>query len=789
MTSEPASDNRSLVLLGVMLAAIGVRSLTGVETFPHWHADPFTAPALTTTLTSTTGMLADLVIAASALIVLWLNGARSRVEAIAPWLVAVAGLVIALHALTAFGGTLDDAPRGVSWLAAALAGLAASRVRSAPSRAFALAICLGLFAPMLLKGMAQVFIEHPALVESYRRDPASFAQSKGWTPGSAAARQFERRLLQSEMSAWFALSNVFASFAAAAVVAFGVMTVRSLSRWRSPVFTITALATLASAAALFASHSKGGVGAALLGGGLVITGLLVRRVAPRVAARKWFTAALGLAAIALPLLAIGARAAIGPDGMGELSLMVRAFYLEGAVRVFAEHPLIGVGPEGFQSAYALAKPPLATETVTSPHSVLFDWLATLGLGGVALSAALGLGAIALGRAVLASFDRAETSSPPPLLKPIALIGAITVLLGLLIERPALTPELALVRFAGFGAMVAAAWAILRLNAAVIALAAAAAALVLLAHAQIEMTPTRMTSAALCFTMIGLGVSPAASAGPHNSDRPMRVATLALTATVIASALAFAPIAAWERKLSEAEAVARPVGMSAMLLRDAAQRNDQAALNAVATEIAALSNTTPPRDLRAAIDLLERARRRRSDDAIEALRKAVEIRPDHLGTREALSRLLLHRALLAGSPQDLNAAIEVAEGGATERPNASAAWQWLGVVREAAMDAHQASGAQTKASEARAEAVAAFERAAALDPSSPSLAARIMRLLDGYDEDAAVRWATEAIRLHGLTRLDPTAGLPDEDLRLARRLVDGPAHPSAPADETPNERTP
>ena len=61
------------------------------------------------------------------------------------------------------------------------------------------------------------------------------------------------------------------------------------------------------------------------------------------------------------------------------------------MRVFGDHALTGVGPDGFQQAYLFAKNPLSPEEVSSPHSILFDWLSTLGVAGLAWGALLVLG--------------------------------------------------------------------------------------------------------------------------------------------------------------------------------------------------------------------------------------------------------------------------------------------------------------------------------------------------------------------------------------------------------------
>src|SRR5690606_11618084 len=99
---------------------------------------------------------------------------------------------------------------------------------------------------------------------------------------------------------------------------------------------------------------------------------------------------VAIAAVGSALVAVAARGVAG-EKIGELSLLFRWFYLQGSARIIAEHPWLGVGPAGFRDAYLLAKPALSPEEVTSPHSVVFDWMSTLGvLAGGAWAVLLGL---------------------------------------------------------------------------------------------------------------------------------------------------------------------------------------------------------------------------------------------------------------------------------------------------------------------------------------------------------------------------------------------------------------
>ena len=86
---------------------------------------------------------------------------------------------------------------------------------------------------------------------------------------------------------------------------------------------------------------------------------------------------------AITLLGVAARGLIG-ESLGERSILFRWFYMRGATGIIADEPVLGVGPAGFQPAYAMHKPAISPEDVTSPHSIFFDYIATLGVFGVAL---------------------------------------------------------------------------------------------------------------------------------------------------------------------------------------------------------------------------------------------------------------------------------------------------------------------------------------------------------------------------------------------------------------------
>jgi len=375
-----------------VMSCILLRATVGIEPFPYWDLDPTRMQTPITGLAPAASQIVDtitMLAAATAILGEVLAGAGLLL--IPTVLILFGAIGIGLHSIGP-AATLDDARLGSTWLAAMLSGLAAAHLcRNDRFRRLTLAAAFGLVFLLAAKGAVQVFIEHDATVQQYRQNTEAFLRSQGWTRGSAAARNFERRLLQPEASGWFGLANVFASFAGAGLVALLGWTLLAWRHARSADRDLPdgwagllTIGTLAAAAALWLSGSKGGVTAAAIGLSLLAGGMILGRAARlgRLLAPPQRAGTLAVLLVLSAILAVALRGIIGTRA-GELSLLFRWFYIEGAARIMADHPLVGVGPAGFKDAYMLAKPPISPEEVSSPHSIMFDFAATLGLFGLA----------------------------------------------------------------------------------------------------------------------------------------------------------------------------------------------------------------------------------------------------------------------------------------------------------------------------------------------------------------------------------------------------------------------
>lgn len=489
-------------------------------------------------------------------------------------------------------GSMDSLVRASVWiasLAGSLALMLAARADAALRRV-ALAALLSVVCVLAFKGAHQFFIEHASTVADFEANAVERLAAQGLLPDSPTAREFERRLRHPDATGWFGLSNVFGSVMAASLLA----SLGLLARvWRSRTagelgwVDLSAAAGLASLAALglYCSQSKGAmvafVVAAFLAGwlrwsprlaagrlGERLPAILPRPLRPWLMPTRRHAALISLSAFAIGLGAILVRGAID-ESMSELSLLFRWHYLLASIRIWFEHPLLGVGPGEYQAAYAVAKMPMNPEVVESPHSVLIDWIATLSVGGVAMAVVLlwitwriGLSS---GRAVGESFEATQASRRGERLAMVAAIaGAIAF--SSIRQQPTTGPADAIIRVLGCLAMLLAATFIARwliappgrlAHARLGWVGVTGGALVLLLHGNIEMTFTTPGSVGWAMAFLGLAGAGPVAREPHR-NRGGILLPIAASALVLATALQASHAMRWEQSLASAARVAHPL---------------------------------------------------------------------------------------------------------------------------------------------------------------------------------------------------------------------------------------
>ncbi len=548
---EPARWlSASVIALVVLVRLMSVHPRT-----PWWDLDPARQVMPETALLPSTGLMLDALVwlcAAVTIAAAAMAGERVRWKTGLLALLGASGVVywVRQGAIRSGAGP-DDLFAGSAWASAVIGGWALSHLGANPVRRRVIALTLaGSAWALTARGGHQVFVEHARTVADFQAHKESVLISSGIEPGSGGAREFERRLMQPEATAWVGLSNANASVLAGC---FGVLlgaafgTVRAVRRdgLASGNAGVMVIGAAVAGAGLVLTFSKGGLVAGAIAVGVAsasVFGLSFRGSLGR--KFRWGLAALPV----LALVGVGVRGLVG-ERIGELSLLFRSQYLVGAMRVIGTTFPWGCGPGGFKAAYAMIKLPEAPELVESPHSVLLDWAATLGVFGVAWGVLLG---VWLWRAVQGG-TRGEQHDDEPGAARAWLWGAAPVLMACALawwrEAPVVAADewpLRIVAVLGWISVIA-----LGVRSGFTDAGLIAAAVALVTHAQIEVTPVLPATGAIMLGLVGLAAGAGTEVPPRYSPARrlgvLAVATLMVCGAVLS--LARVPrILRWEENL-------------------------------------------------------------------------------------------------------------------------------------------------------------------------------------------------------------------------------------------------
>jgi hypothetical protein len=728
-------NRERLLLAGVTLVLWGCfgRASVIAEPLPWWDGDPFASITAVTGITPAWSLALDSMIAAGAALTF---AAAGRVGL--PAVLAAAGACAAAvrtHVLD--GGNTEALHTAGGWIAGwfALAAVATA-VREQRARRLVSAAFVGFAAMLLAKSLAQFAFEHPSVVAQYDADPEAALAARGFTPGSPAALQFERRLRQPDISAWFGLSNVLAAVLVAASSALALTTLAARTAAPRWMLAVLMAATGLAVAGAITTGSKAGIAVLAVIGIAAFTARVLSKRAAIV---------IGLAAWLLPIAAILGRAVTGMPG-GELSLLFRSFYLRGGAGIIRDHWLTGVGPDGFRDAYQLVRLPEATESVTSAHNATIDLAADLGLFALPWLVLLPTLAALAGRGLRTTLPTAVRSARRGDILLLAAWAVVPTLLSAALEAEATTIELALARLLGLLGWIGLGSVLLRTGVPKAGLCAAG--LAVLIHAQVDMVLFLPGSTPLALALVGMLAAGTLRLG----GRRIAAGLVALAAGgAIWTGANAVRVSQWERELTAAAEPARAI---------AARRDSLARDGMLGPEL--------DRAAREASDRLERAWAMFPDDE-RPLMSAVHV------------RLLAHENARRGGRAGLaeehaEAAERIARIAAEARPT-SQTMLMLGSVCSRRAEWLTSASHLDAAVEARARSWSALMEADSLDPASPTPALRLaLEAARAGDTENAAIWARRALERDAAWVLDPLAGLGDRERATLSALADRTGKP-------------
>jgi O-antigen ligase len=348
-----------------------------LDVFPGQDADPRGPGAAT-------GVVLDLVGCLPALLVLLRRAFDTRYPLRFTWsLLPLAGLACWTVASVAWSGDrFAAAVSGFHWLAASvLLWSTAQLVRDWKHLRLVAAIAFGLLLVQLGQGFYYRLVEHPEAVAQWAAKKEEILRQRGWEPGSFTAQQFEKRIASGEIMGFTASENSYGAVVVMLTfVAAGVLIQRMSDRGAPGWAAAVGIAIALSVVMILLLRSRTAdltpvIGAAALTSVWLLRGWLGRN------ARLAYALGVGVVLLAI--------AAVVGHGLyhGTLptdSLAFRWRYWVASAKLFARHPLLGVGWENFGPHYLSVRLPVAAEEIKDPHDFIVRFATELGVVGLVL---------------------------------------------------------------------------------------------------------------------------------------------------------------------------------------------------------------------------------------------------------------------------------------------------------------------------------------------------------------------------------------------------------------------
>jgi O-antigen ligase len=285
-------------------------------------------------------------------------------------------------------------------------------------------------------------IDNAAMIEQYERAPQSLLEPLGIEPGTLPHFLFEHRLYSRGLRGFFTTRNSAGSFALMASFAAIVLFIDKFKNRKSPSSQPLHLLACATAAAIIIfglalTRSKGAILGSLFAAAIFVVYLRFG---------NWLKAHKKAILITCLLLVIAGTWAALSYGLnhgrlpGGSSMLVRWQYWHASARMYADHPITGVGPGNFAHFYTHYKPASALESVADPHN--FPLGIVTQYGPIGLVGFLAMIFIPLWRTICpnpVSSSSSLRTQPEPAFRTLAVIFLIVVSAALLLIRPMLMP--------------------------------------------------------------------------------------------------------------------------------------------------------------------------------------------------------------------------------------------------------------------------------------------------------------------------------------------------------------
>ncbi len=241
-------------------------------------------------------------------------------------------------------------------------------------------VCFGLLLVLIVSGWYYRLIDWPDLRRSWQETSAQLLKQMQKEPGSRDAEQFGKNIASGTPLGFSVSTN---TYGALLVLTMAVSTGVALQRRRdrdSYGWVMPIAASLVPAAALLVFTRGKAVGATALLGTAALAALAQLDDWPRRYARRAYFIGVGICLL-------GAAALVGHGlfhhSLPTSSLNFRWHYWVASARLFAKHPIAGVGWENFGSHYLAFRLPLAPEEIRDPHDFFVRAFVELGaIGGL-----------------------------------------------------------------------------------------------------------------------------------------------------------------------------------------------------------------------------------------------------------------------------------------------------------------------------------------------------------------------------------------------------------------------